>query len=188
MNYWLDLFTGTTWREFRDAGANVSGFRAKQVKSAKQTKRGDIFLCYLTGVMRWVGAPEILGTSTDTRKIWQEQDFSVRFEVKPVIPLEPEHGILMQQLRSFDDAFLHGKKLTANQVEFVNLIVDHLTQLGWMEPSLLYESPFTDFSPRGVEGVFRSEDVNRLVSILTSIREHAAVQPKKETLPVCRLT
>ncbi len=27
MNYWLDLFTGTTWQEFRKAGANISGFR-----------------------------------------------------------------------------------------------------------------------------------------------------------------
>ncbi|HXM94213.1 MAG TPA: DEAD/DEAH box helicase family protein [Candidatus Dormibacteraeota bacterium] len=71
--------------------------------------------------------------------------------------------------------FLMGKNLTANQIEFVNLTVDHLTQRGWMEPSLLYESPFTDFSPRGVEGVFGSEEVTQLLSILTSIRQHAAV-------------
>jgi hypothetical protein len=98
MNYWLDLFTGTTWREFREAGANVSGFRPKQAKTAKQMKKGDIFLCYLTGVMRWVGALEIVGNSGDTRKIWQEQDFPVRFEVKPLILLDPEHGIPMDQL------------------------------------------------------------------------------------------
>jgi hypothetical protein len=98
MNYWLDLFTGTTWREFRDAGANVSGFRAKQAKTAKQMKKGDVFLCYLTGVMRWVGALEIVGASSDTRKIWQEQDFPVRFDVKPLILLDPEHGIPMEQL------------------------------------------------------------------------------------------
>ncbi len=98
MNYWLDLFTGTTWREFREAGANVSGFRAKQVKTAKQMKKGDIFLCYLTGVMRWVGALEIVRTSSDTRKIWQEQDFPVRFDVKPLVLLDPEHGIPMEQL------------------------------------------------------------------------------------------
>ena len=98
MNYWIDLFTGTTWHEFRDAGANVSGFRIKQAKTAKQMKKGDIFLCYLTGVMRWVGALEVVGTSSDTRRIWQEQDFPVRFEVKPRILLDPEHGIPMEQL------------------------------------------------------------------------------------------
>ena len=98
MNYWLDLFTGTTWREFRDAGGNVSGFRARQVRIAKKMKPGDIFLCYLTGVMRWVGALEIIGASSDTRKIWREQDFPVRFDVKPLILLDPEHGIPMEKL------------------------------------------------------------------------------------------
>jgi len=67
MNYWLNLFTGTTWREFKEAGANVSGFSAKQVKWAKRMKPGDIFLCYLTGVMRWAGALEIIGPSADTQ-------------------------------------------------------------------------------------------------------------------------
>jgi hypothetical protein len=26
-SYWLDLFTGVTWNEFREAGGKVSGFR-----------------------------------------------------------------------------------------------------------------------------------------------------------------
>jgi type I restriction enzyme R subunit len=73
------------------------------------------------------------------------------------------------------DGFLVGKTPTANQIEFIDLVINCLTQRGWMEPSLLYESPFTDFSPRGVEGVFDSAEVTRLLSILTGIREHAAV-------------
>lgn len=43
--------------------------------------------------------------------------------------------------------------LTANQIQFVNKVVDYLTQSGWMSAAQLYESPFTDSSPRGVEGV-----------------------------------
>lgn len=98
MNYWLDLFTGTTWREFREAGANVSGFRPRQSHVAKRVKPGDILLCYLTGVMRWVGALEVTGASTDTRRIWKEQEFPVRFDVKTLVTLEPEHGVPMQEL------------------------------------------------------------------------------------------
>jgi type I restriction enzyme, R subunit len=75
--------------------------------------------------------------------------------------------------RAFD-GFLTGKTLTANQIEFVNMIVDHLTQRGWLEPSLLYESPFTDFSPRGVEGVFEPAQVGQLLSVLDDIRLRAA--------------
>ena len=48
MNYWLDLFTGTTWEEFRKAGANISGFSERKRKGAELVKPGDVFLCYLT--------------------------------------------------------------------------------------------------------------------------------------------
>jgi hypothetical protein len=98
MNYWLDLFTGTTWREFRDGGADISGFRKRQAAIAKRVQQGDIFLCYLTGVMRWVGALEIQGPTSDMRRIWKEKDFPVRFAVRPLVILEPEHGVPMEEL------------------------------------------------------------------------------------------
>jgi type I restriction enzyme, R subunit len=72
--------------------------------------------------------------------------------------------------RAFD-GFLAGKTLTANQIQFVNLVIDYLTQSGWMSAAQLYESPFTDFSPKGVEGVFGSEQVLQLVGIIKDIRQ-----------------
>jgi len=71
-------------------------------------------------------------------------------------------------------AFLSGKTLTANQIEFVNMIVDHLTENGAMDPALLYSSPYTDFSPRGVDGVFGAPDAAEIVSILRSVAKTAA--------------
>src|SRR6516225_160059 len=35
-----------------------------------------------------------------------------------------------------------------------NMIVEHLTARGVMDPRLLYESPFTDLDPLGVAGIF----------------------------------
>jgi type I restriction enzyme, R subunit len=65
--------------------------------------------------------------------------------------------------------FLSGRKLTADQLEFLDLVIDHLTARGVMDPKLLYEAPFTDFDRNGVEGVFEQHDVVRLVYILRDI-------------------
>jgi len=69
--------------------------------------------------------------------------------------------------------FLDGKHLSANQIEFVNLIVDHLTDHGVMPAALLYESPFTDIAPRGPDGLFDSTQVEMLMSVLERVRASA---------------
>jgi len=100
MNYWLDLFTGTTWQEFQAAGASVSGFREHNWNRARNIKPGDIFLCYLVGVKRWVG---LLETKTeryrDDAPIWGEETFPVRFKVAPLVLLQPEHGVPMEEFK-----------------------------------------------------------------------------------------
>jgi hypothetical protein len=57
--YWLDLFTGSTWQEFLDAGGKVSGFRERRWRTVQQPKPGDYLLCYLTGISRWIGLLEV---------------------------------------------------------------------------------------------------------------------------------
>jgi len=72
--------------------------------------------------------------------------------------------------------FLEGKTVTANQIEFVNLIIDHLTEHGLMDAGRLYESPFTDINPRGPEGLFNGAQVDELISVLNGIRQRAATE------------
>jgi len=83
-------------------------------------------------------------------------------------------GLDREAAKQAFNEFLSGRTATANQVEFVNMIVDYLTQNGVMDPKLLYESPFTDMSSKGPEGVFSSVQVDELITILEKIRETAA--------------
>lgn len=71
-------------------------------------------------------------------------------------------------------AFLTGKSLSGNQIEFVNLIIDHLTEHGVFETRLLYESPFTDLTPQGPEGLFKPAQIDDLLAVLASVRKTAA--------------
>jgi len=66
-----------------------------------------------------------------------------------------------------------GTKATADQIEFVELIVSELTQTGQMEAKRLYESPFLDISPQGPEGLFAAAKVEQMVQVLKEIRQRA---------------
>jgi type I restriction enzyme R subunit len=82
-------------------------------------------------------------------------------------------GLDRQAAKEALAGFLAGKALASNQIEFVNLIVDHLTEHGVMEAAMLYESPFTDLTPRGPDGLFSSGQVDELVAAIEQVRRTA---------------
>ena len=71
------------------------------------------------------------------------------------------------------NGFVNGKTLTANQLEFVKLIVTHLTERGVMEAALLYEPPFTHFAPQGPDALFTSAQVDELFGVLEHVKATA---------------
>ena len=50
--------------------------------------------------------------------------------------------------------FLADRSLNASQMRFVELVIDQLTARGFMEPSALYEQPFSSLHADGPEGLF----------------------------------
>ena len=70
--------------------------------------------------------------------------------------------------------FMDGKTLTVNQIEFIDLVIDHLTERGVIDPRRLYESPFTDIDDQGVSGVFELSDVKQLVEVINDVKARAA--------------
>ncbi len=69
--------------------------------------------------------------------------------------------------------FLTGKTFSANQIHFIDMIINHLTERGVMSAALLYESPFTDLSPHGPDGLFTSDEVDALIAVLDHVRAAA---------------
>ena len=99
-NYWLDLFTGATWDEFKAVGANVSGFRESRWNTVQKIKPGDYLLCYLTGVSRFIGVLEVTDKLfKDKSPIWKDEDFPCRLKVKVITELTPETAVPVLELR-----------------------------------------------------------------------------------------
>ncbi|HKN68109.1 MAG TPA: type I restriction-modification enzyme R subunit C-terminal domain-containing protein, partial [Gemmatimonadaceae bacterium] len=90
-------------------------------------------------------------------------------------------GLFVRSLVGMDRAaakevlanFIETRTLTANQLEFVNLIVDHLTEHGVIEPARLYESPFTDLTPQGPDRLFPSGELDALIRAIEGARATA---------------
>ena len=99
-NHWLDLFTPVTWQEFLDAGGQVSGFRETRWSTLQKVKPGDYFLCYLTGISRWIGLLEVTSEAfRDTAPIWKDEGFPCRVKVKAVAKLTPETGVPVKHMK-----------------------------------------------------------------------------------------
>jgi predicted RNA-binding protein len=98
--YWLDLFTYSTWRQFLNAGASVTGFRDRRWSTVKQIKPGDYLLSYLTGISRWIGLLEARSEGyLDEAPLWTEALFPARVKVKLIVELASETAVPVFDLR-----------------------------------------------------------------------------------------
>lgn len=83
-------------------------------------------------------------------------------------------GLNRQAAKEALGAFQGGKTLTGAQTEFLDLIVNHLTDHGVMDAARLYESPFTDLAPAGPEQIFTNAELDDICAALDDVRSKAA--------------
>jgi type I restriction enzyme R subunit len=107
------------------------------------------------------------GGSTEVIQQATEQSHGLGIFIRSLVGLDRETA------KQAFSAFVVGTTATASQLEFIDLIVEYLTENGVMEPARLYESPFTDISPQGPEAVFLPSRVTEMVRVLNEIRERA---------------
>lgn len=69
--------------------------------------------------------------------------------------------------------FLSSGNLSANQNQFISLIIDFLTKNGVVNAEMLYEPPFTRFHLEGVSGIFDDTRAEEIISILQRINQNA---------------
>jgi len=76
-------------------------------------------------------------------------------------------GLDAHAIESHFSSFLHSHpKLTAKQVQFMNLLKNFIAQHGTISADSLYEAPFTMVSHEGIDGVFEPTDVDTLFTVL----------------------
>jgi type I restriction enzyme, R subunit len=164
------VWRGTDFERFREKArvylrAHEDHLALQKLRRNKQLTQSDV--AELERMLAGAG----LGNAADLDRAQSEADGLGLF-VRSLVGLE--RGAASQALAGFID----GRTLSANQLDFIDLIVDHLTENGAMDAERLYESPFTDIAPRGPESIFPEEDVDELVAAIEAVR--ASAEPRDE--------
>jgi type I restriction enzyme R subunit len=87
-------------------------------------------------------------------------------------------GIIGLDIKAAQNAFaefLQAGNLRADQMTFIQNIISYLTKNGTIEPSMLFELPFTDMNDQGLIGIFDDGDAHKVISIIKRINENAMV-------------
>ncbi|MBU5349150.1 DEAD/DEAH box helicase family protein [Paenibacillus lautus] len=88
-------------------------------------------------------------------------------------------GLLGLERSAAQEAFaalLQKTQLNANQINFINMIIDYLCVNGVLEPGKLLDQPFVALHNEGVYGLFDDSTVDEIVSVVHALKEGAEVK------------
>ncbi len=71
--------------------------------------------------------------------------------------------------------FVAGTTLTAQQLDFLQVLTSHLVENGKVAPAALFDSPYNELAPSGPDILFGDDRVVKLFGILRSIEDRARV-------------
>lgn len=116
------------------------------------------------------------------RMLFKSEEVGSRERFCTVFGEEYSLGTLIRNIVGLDRAatelafadFLKAGNYTAEQIHFVNHIIEHLTSQGTMAPSLLFKSsPFIDKHTSGVAGVFSMDDARKVIDAVKVVNGNA---------------
>ena len=140
--------------------AHLDHVALQKVRRNRQLTPGDLSALEQMLVDAGVGDPEDLARAS-------EQAHGFGLFVRSLVGLERDAAAEALS------RFLDDRTYTRAQIDFVWVVVTHLTERGVMDVDLLYEPPFTDHAPHGPEDLFSGSDVDALVDALKAVRATA---------------
>ncbi len=69
--------------------------------------------------------------------------------------------------------FIQTGNLSADQITFINNIINFLTKNGTINKEMLFEPPFTNINDQGITGVFDDVQVGKIVKIIDGVNGNA---------------
>jgi len=104
------------------------------------------------------------------------EDFVKEFGEEPLgVFIRSIIGLEVKAAQNAFAEFLQTGSLRADQMTFIQNIITYLTKNGTIEPSMLFEPPFTDMNDQGLMGIFEDSDAHKVINIIERINENAMI-------------
>jgi len=106
----------------------------------------------------------------DGKTIGTKQDYIDNYGDKPLG--EFIRGIVGLEVAAAQEAFadfIQAGNLRADQMTFMNNIIDYLTKNGMIEKKMLFEAPFTNIHDQGLLGVFDDADATMVINLIDRV-------------------
>lgn len=105
MAFLTHLYSPETYVSFNESPRTVAGFPKSQRRTVAKVSKGDILICYLTKVSRWIGAHRVVdGPFIDDTPIFAEANdrYVVRLPIEPIVWLPVEHAVPIRDSRVWE--------------------------------------------------------------------------------------
>ncbi|MDO5535165.1 MAG: type I restriction-modification enzyme R subunit C-terminal domain-containing protein, partial [Propionibacteriaceae bacterium] len=155
------ISVGTNWERFRAKARaylreHEDNIALHRLRHNRQLTPTDLEA--LQGLLEASGA----GTAEDIERA-AEESHGLGLFVRSLVGLDRAAAA-----EAFSE-FTAGTSLSADQLRFIELIIEHLTANGSMPARRLYEPPFTDYAYGGPEVLFSDAAVTRMIWVLRGL-------------------
>lgn len=157
----------TELRSYRDRVESYIRKNKHHITIQKLRSNAPITAAELQALETMLFDGEERGSKSDYVKEYGDQPLGVF--IRSIVGLD-----IKAANEAFSD-FLKVGNLRADQMTFINNIIMFLEKNGIIEPSMLFEPPFTDINDQGLLGVFDDANAIKVISIIESINEKASV-------------
>ncbi|PPD47445.1 MAG: restriction endonuclease [Methylotenera sp.] len=113
----------------------------------------------------------------DGNTVGTKQEYIETYGDKPLgVFIRNIVGLEMSAAQEAFAEFIQAGNLKADQMTFINNIINYLTKNGMIDKSMLFEPPFTHIHQDGLIGVFDDANAKKVIQLVGDVNQNALVR------------
>ena len=158
------------------SGVNIAQYR-KRVESFIKANENHITIAKLKRglALTPTDLKELERFVFEAQEVESKEKFEECFGTEQGLPLFIRSlvGLDRQAVQAAFSKYLQGTTYNEKQIRFVEMVIEHLTIRGTLQPEQLYEPPFSQIHFEGIDGVFTGGDADNILNVVEAFNESA---------------